>query len=464
MCYMEKIIQNTHYDAIIAGSGPGGATVAKELSKRGKKVLILEWGSGEDISWHPVKHIWQALKWLGMPGRGLLFTRGFLGMVRGICKGGSSVFYYASCFKIPHEMLKRHGIDVTVEEKEAKKELPVGELKDAMITPMAARLMKSANDLGYPWKKIEKFMYQEKWKPGYPFGYYGDPGGVKWSARMQVDDAVSHGAVFVDRARVKHVIIRDGKAEGVVFKKGGREYSVFGSKIVIAAGGIGTPVILRASGLKKAGYNFFYDPLITVCGVVKDITARPDEIPMTGGFHNEEEGYVITDMALPFMIDAGFSAEVFRFHRLFSQKKTLRIMVKIRDSLGGKLTDSGGVRKGLAPEDRLKLDRGYEAAKKILEHAGARGIFRTWYLAAHPGGTVKIGDLLDSNLRTEYENLYVCDCSVIPEPWGLPPVLTLVSLGKRLAKHLTGEDVKKKPAAKKAVRKKPLQKKPAKVK
>ena len=77
---------------------------------------------------------------------------------------------------------------------------------------------------------------------------------------------------------------------------------------------------------------------------------------------------------------------------------------------------------------------------------------------------MKIGDLLDSNLRTEYENLYVCDCSVIPEPWGLPPVLTLVSLGKRLAKHLTGEDVKKKSAAKKAVRKKPLQKKPAKVK
>jgi choline dehydrogenase-like flavoprotein len=254
--------------------------------------------------------------------------------------------------------------------------------------------------------------------------------------------------VFIDRAWVKRGIIRDGKAEGVVFKKGGRECSVFGSKIVIAAGGIGTPVILRASGLKKAGHDFFYDPLITVCGVVEDIKARPDEIPMTGGFHNEEEGYVITDMALPFMIDAGFSAEVFR---MFSRKKTLRIMVKIRDSLGGKLTDSGGVRKGLAPEDRKKLDRGYEVAKKILEHAGARGIFRTWYLAAHPGGTVKIGDLLDSNLRTEYENLYVCDCSVIPEPWGLPPVMTLVCLGKRLAKHLAGVEGKKKTPVKKAV-------------
>jgi len=53
---------------------------------------------------------------------------------------------------------------------------------------------------------------------------------------------------------------------------------------------------------------------------------------------------------------------------------------------------------------------------------------------------VKIGEFLDSNLKVKnYENLYVCDCSVIPEPWGLPPALTLVCLGKRLAKHLAGE-------------------------
>ena len=63
-------------------------------------------------------------------------------------------------------------------------------------------------------------------------------------------------------------------------------------------------------------------------------------------------------------------------------------------------------------------------------------IFKTGYLAAHPGGTVKIGDLLDSNLKTEYDNLYVCDCSVIPEAYGLPPTYTIIGLGKRLAKHL----------------------------
>jgi len=69
----------------------------------------------------------------------------------------------------------------------------------------------------------------------------------------------------------------------------------------------------------------------------------------------------------------------------------------------------------------------------------AKGIFKTGYLASHPGGTVKLGQLVDSNLKTEYDNLYVCDCSIIPEPWGLPPTSTIIGLGKRLAKYLLGE-------------------------
>ena len=111
-------------------------------------------------------------------------------------------------------------------------------------------------------------------------------------------------------------------------------------------------------------------------------------------------------------------------------------MVKARDELGGRLTDRGGVRKVLDQNEKRKLKRGYERARKILKKAGARGIFRTTYLAAHPGGTVKVGHLVDSNLKTEYDNLYVCDCSVIPLSWGLPPTSTLITLGKRLAKHL----------------------------
>lgn len=124
-------------------------------------------------------------------------------------------------------------------------------------------------------------------------------------------------------------------------------------------------------------------------------------------------------------------------------------MIKARDTLGGRLSDRGGVRKRLAKEDQLKLQRGFRRAKEILERAGATGIYQTWKLAAHPGGTIRIGDLVDSNLETRIKNCYVCDCSVIPEAWGLPPTLTLLSLGKRLGQHLGEDKNKKKPAAKK---------------
>ncbi|HET6488399.1 MAG TPA: GMC oxidoreductase [Syntrophales bacterium] len=101
------------------------------------------------------------------------------------------------------------------------------------------------------------------------------------------------------------------------------------------------------------------------------------------------------------------------------------------------MTDRGGVRKRLSAEDKKRLRHGIERAKGILRNAGARSIFTTWYIAAHPGGRVKIGDLVDSHLQTEIENLYVCDSSVIPAAWGLPPVFTILCLARRLAKRLS---------------------------
>lgn len=46
----------------------------------------------------------------------------------------------------------------------------------------------------------------------------------------------------------------------------------------------------------------------------------------------------------------------------------LPIMIKAKDSLGGRLTDGGGVRKRLDETDREKLMRGYARAKRILEN------------------------------------------------------------------------------------------------
>jgi hypothetical protein len=135
-------------DIIVVGSGPGGATVAKELSQRNKKVLILEWGDNAPLN----GSFWQGARTLLFPGRSMLFTRQMLGLVRGITTGGSTVHYYATSFPVPFDMLKSYGIDISEEVKELREELPVGPLKDEMVGPMSKRIMESAQDLGYSLK------------------------------------------------------------------------------------------------------------------------------------------------------------------------------------------------------------------------------------------------------------------------------------------------------------------------
>ena len=95
---------NQNFDAIIVGTGPGGATTAKELTNKGKKVLILEWGPYKPLKGSFIDYVFQQL----LPGKCMLITNQFLGMVRGITTGGSSLFYYGTAFPVPHEMMKKY--------------------------------------------------------------------------------------------------------------------------------------------------------------------------------------------------------------------------------------------------------------------------------------------------------------------------------------------------------------------
>lgn len=421
-------------DAIVVGSGPGGATVAVELARRGKRVVILEWGGKDAVT----GSTGQAVRELLAPGRGMLLAGRAMPVLRGITTGGSSMYYFATAFDPPLEMLRSHGIDIAGEVEQVKRELGVATLPPDLIGPLGTRIMRSARDLGYAWSPLPKFIRQDRLGDGPVMGFYAAPTyEAKWNARMFVDEAIEHGSTLLTGARVQRVLIEDGAAVGVEYRRGSSTELVFAPLVVVAAGGIGSPLILRSSGIERAGHDFFYDPLVCVTGSVPGLEG-PQEQPMQAGLLMEDEGYVLADMMVPRPLFAMLAAQVGRVDRMFAYEQTLQVMVKIRDELGGRLSDRGMIRKPLTGQDRAMLKSGTRRAKEILAHAGARHIFRTAYAAAHPGGTVKVGDLLDANLQTEYRNLYVCDASVIPEAWGKPPTLTLVALGKRLADHLSG--------------------------
>ena len=156
----------------------------------------------------------------------MLFTHQMLGLVRGITTGGSTVHYYATSFPVPFDMLKSHGIDISNEVKELREELPVAPLKDEMVGPMSKRIMDSAQDLGYSWKKLDKFMYQDRWKPEYKFGHYGDPYGVKWSARIYVEEAVAKAEEAVERMATQLVFGQVPPQRKTKRRRGGPEVKV----------------------------------------------------------------------------------------------------------------------------------------------------------------------------------------------------------------------------------------------
>ena len=419
------------YDAIIVGSGPGGASVARQLARRGWRVLVLEQGSAAPLA----GTLGQMATIGAVPGKGVFIGRDASLLVQGVAAGGSSAINFATAADPPLAMFAAHGIDLAPALRALRAELPIGPLPDALIGPMAARIMQGARSLGIDWQKLDKMIRPSKCRSGCWRCAYGCPFGAKWSARDFLDEAGQHGAQLLDRARALRVMFDDGRAVGVQFMRDGQQHEARAPVVVLAGGGVGSPRLLHASGLRARRSSFFSDPVIAVMGSVGDVDGGA-EVPMAAGVRFDDQGITLADMTLPEPMYQGFTAQAGRFDRLFAHRRTLSIMVKIRDEIGGAVGPRWAS-KPLQASDRQKLDEGVGMARAILAAAGAKHIFQSRHFAAHPGGSVRIGDGVDGDLQAVgAENVFVCDASVIPQAWGLPPTLTLLCLGTRLGEYL----------------------------
>lgn len=427
-------------DAVVVGTGPGGATVGHELAKAGKRVVFVEGGR------HPQRvgtHL-SILKYIDRGG--LVYSEEGLNVVRALATGGSTLVFTATACRPPAWLKEKYGIDLTYQVNETEEELKLGTLPDELLGSANLRLMSSANELGYDWEPFKKFIDPEKCEPGCSDCILGCSKGAKWTAADYVSKALKMGATLLNGVRIREVITEDGRAVGVRgFNKSKAPVEVRAEWIIVAAGGMGTPVILQRSGIPEAGQGFFCDPLRMVYGVPRDKAIGNASAPQmsVGTYeHHDEDGFILSPIVEPLLL---FGPSVgLRSLRALPKwrhyKSILGIMVKIKDDMGGRINLDGSFSKPLTHADRLKLDKGTSIAERVLENAGCEvsDIFCSIDRGAHPGGTARIGHVVDENLKTKFENLYVCDTSVIPEPWGLPPVLTCIGFGKRLAKHLMG--------------------------
>ncbi len=425
-------------DVIIVGSGPGGATLARETARQGKKVLLLERG----VDHRPRSYYGTYLGALIYSDRmSLLFTQEGLNIIRPLMVGGATSMY-CGCAAPPPDWLKgKYRIDIDLEVSEAIEELEIAPLPPELRGQASTRIAQAAQALGYDWQPQLKFMRINRAKK-FDCGaicMVGCRCGAKWNAAEWVDEAVAAGADLRTRARVDRVLVEDGHVAGVTGTLAGRPFTARADTVVLAAGGIGTPRILQASGFQAAGQGMTMDVTVMVYGFIKE-RGIGNEPPMTWSWENQRDGYMLSTLIDPWLLYPIINSlkgpqYALRWPRW---NNILGVMIKLKDEVSGGVFPDGKISKPLTARDQQRLKEAEAVCHKILIEAGARpeSIFMTPLRGTHPSGTVRAGEMLDIDLQTEVPGLYACDASVFPEALDRPTVLTIIGLAKRLAKKL----------------------------
>jgi len=429
-------------EVIVVGSGPGGATVARELARKGKKVLLLERG----IDHRPRSYYGTYLGALIYSDRSsLLFTQEGLNIVRPLMVGGATSMYCGCAAPPPTWLKAKYGVDIDAPVSETMEELEIASLPPELRGQASTRIANAAQALGYDWQPQLKFMRPSRARR-FDCGakcMLGCRCGAKWNAAEWVDDAVAAGADLRTRARVDQALIEDGHVAGVSGRLEGRPFTARAGTVVLAAGGIGTPRILQASGLKEAGQGMTMDVTVMVYGFIKE-RGIGKEPPMTWSWENQETGYMLSTLMDPWLLYPLITSMKGLRYPLYWPKwgNILGVMIKLKDQVSGGVFPNGKISKPLIGDDLPRLKMAEEVCRKILVEAGAKPdtIFMTPLRGTHPSGTVRIGEMLDANLQTKIQGLYACDASTFPEALDRPTVLTIIGLGKRLARQLDGGD------------------------
>lgn len=431
-------------DVVVVGSGPGGATVARELARAGANVLILERGRDHRGRFYYGTYLGALLY---TDRHSFLYTREGLNIIRPLMVGGATSMY-AGCAARPPSWLKvRYGIDIEAEVAETIEELEIAPLPPELRGRASTRIAEAAHELGYEWFPQPKFMRPARGDMGRCGArcLLGCRCGAKWNAAEYVDEAVAAGARLLTGVRVTQVLVEDGHVIGVQGYRGRSPFKAFADVVVLAAGGIGTPRILHRSGFPEAGTGMTMDTTLMVYGLIPREQGIGNDPPMTWSWEDPEGQFMLSTL-----IDPWLNYPVVMMRRGLEAMLTwtrwnhiLGVMIKLRDEISGGVYPDGHIHKPMTLLDQKRLQRAVDISKRILVKAGADpdSIMLTPLRGTHPSGTVRIGDLVDSNLEMEIEDLFVCDASVFPEALGRPTVLTIIGLGKRLGRYLA-EQVK----------------------
>jgi choline dehydrogenase-like flavoprotein len=418
--------------AIVVGSGAGGATAAKEL--QGKfEVTVLEAGR----EFRPFSYrlsLFEKAKSLGLffdereiqllfPAMKIRKTKDMV-LVTGRGTGGSTTIATANALRLDGG-LKKLGIDLDDEFEEIRREIPISAAHENGWRAGTRRLFEVFRTMG-----LEPWPAPKMGDPGRCVHcgrcILGCPSGAKWDSRRFLNQALGKGARVITGCAAERIIIDGGEATGVEARLGRRRRFFGADLIILAAGGLGTPFILKNSGI-ACRPGLFVDPVLCVAA------ERPDagmdrEVPMP--FIIERDGFFVS----PY-----FDYLSFFFNRRWSPpaRNILSLMIKFADSPQGDVTGRR-IQKTLSKEDKERLRTGIALCGEIFKELGIRmdETFLGTVNAGHPGGMLPLTAEEASSFHPPAlpSNVYVADSSLLPEPLGRPPILTIIAMAKRVSR------------------------------
>jgi choline dehydrogenase-like flavoprotein len=453
------------FDVVIAGAGPCGCVLAKDLTKAGKKVILIEKGgnnlkglgsmmgmlNGEHLVRDKFPNLWQTT----LEGQNVVLGTGI---------GGGS-YLYAGIVGMPQfEAFDEIGIDLRPYLEDAKKETWVSRTPDEFLGPTTRHMLEVTNAIGLPFKPAQRHINFEKCEYACKTAAFGCKNHAKWMGYYAANEAAEHGAKLQIYTEARDIIVEKGVAVGVNARgvKDGQNYEIRGRTVVCAAGGLGSPGILTRSGIRGAGLRLFGDPSFGSSGLLPKEGGLKTHFYEHGtsiSYQDDQNGCLFfTNVTWPRPFWAGYQLMgdgirgAWKVYREFP--RIVSISNKIHDDGVGRVTWSGRASKTVTPRDEDKMNYCRYINTKILtamgcgpntiRHAGfshARGSLTF----GHPGGSCPIGVVVNENLETDIENCFVCDISSLPGAPSRPPVLTLVTLTKwfvaRLLERLGGEKV-----------------------
>jgi choline dehydrogenase-like flavoprotein len=302
-------------DAIVVGSGAGGAVAACLLAEAGLDVLVLEEGGlhkTESFSTDVLAMMralyrdFGASMILGKPG--IIF-------VEGRCVGGSTVINGGMCWRTPERILERWEREDRLPEigpkamesvfAEVEREMNPETQQPDTLGVHNARFAEGARKLG--WHPRENLRNMRRCA-GLNNCAFGCPTGAKQSMLVTyVPRALRAGAHALTDARVDRVIFEGNRAVGVrgrfigPNRRATYRFSAHAPVTILAAGARHTPGILKRSWLRARaiGRNLTVHPNAKVVGIFDDVVNPWWGAHQTHQIHDFLEEGILIGYAVP---------------------------------------------------------------------------------------------------------------------------------------------------------------------